>query len=524
MLHLARSLLLTSALLAGTSSAVLAAACENEGGVIQAAYTANPTTMDPILTTTAAGRQVGIHLFESLVTLDQNYKVIPQLASGFTRSDDGLTYLFTLREGVKFHNGDVMDADDVVASLQRFLKYSPSANRFTKVASVEAVDAKTIKFTLTEDFPLPTNLAMPTPVIAIMPKEIIEKYAEKEILAADAIGTGPFSLGEWRPDVGVKLLKFADYATQDGFDGPTGFGGARTVCVDEVNMLPVTEEASRVAGLRTGDFDFAEAISITAIPDLETDPAIKIEILKPRWAIVLELDHKNEWMAKLPFRQAMLAAINPEQVLMAATFGRKDFYRVQPSIFFPEQSDWYTEVGSEFYNKPDMERVKAKLAEAGYNGEPIVYLTNQNYGWMYKASQALTAQWQEAGINVQIELMDWPSQIKRAQTQTDWALNQTGWSPRFDPFSVTDPLKCDALGAFGYCNQEMEALLDVINSGADVATRKEAWTAAQKMIWDDLPVFRIGDYFEAEGSRTTISGYVPFYVTPRFWNVSQNKK
>ena len=120
--------------------------------------------------------------------------------------------------------------------------------------------------------------------------------------------------------------------------------------------------------------------------------------------------------------------------------------------------------------------------------------------------------------------MDWPSQIKRAQTQTDWALNQTGWSPRFDPFSVTDPLKCDALGAFGYCNQEMEALLDVINSGADVATRKEAWTAAQKMIWDDLPVFRIGDYFEAEGSRTTISGYVPFYVTPRFWNVSQNKK
>lgn len=522
MLHFARFLALAALTVVGTSSVAMAAACETEGGKLQVALTANPTTMDPILTTTAAGRQVGIHLFESLVTLDQNYQVIPQLASEWTRSDDGLTYVFTLRDGVTFHNGGVMTADDVVASLQRFLKYSPGANRFTKVASVEAVDARTVKFNLSADFPLVTNLAMPTPVIAIMPKAIVEQYAEKEILPADAIGTGPFSLAEWRPDVGVKLAKFAGYSQQAGFDGPTGFGGARTVCVDEVNLLPVTEEASRVAGLRTGDFDFAEAISITAIPDLENDPSVKIEILKPRWAIVLELDHKNEWMAKLPFRQAMLAAINPEQVLMAATFGRKDFYRVQPSMFFPEQTAWTTDIGSEFYNKPDMERVKAKLAEAGYNGERIIYLTNQNYGWMYKASQALTAQWQEAGINVEMELMDWPSQIKRAQTQTDWAINQTGWSPRFDPIQVL--VRCGDLGAFGYCNPEMERLADTINSGADQDTRKQAWTDVQKLIWDDLPVFRIGDYFEAEGSRTTIGGYAPFYVTPRFWNVSQNRK
>jgi peptide/nickel transport system substrate-binding protein len=522
MLHLTRSLLFASIAFAGTSSLALAAACETEGGVIQAAMTAGPSTMDPMMTTTAASREINIHVFESLVTFDQGYAVIPQLAASWTRSDDGLTYTFTLREGVKFHNGETMTADDVTASLQRFLQYSPANGNFGRVVSVETVDPLTVKFTLSGDFPLLANLAIPVNA-AIMPKSIIDKYGEKEILPADAIGTGPFALANWTPDVGVKLSKFKDYSVAPGFDGPTGFGGARTACVDEVNLLPVTEEASRVAGLRTGDFDFAEALSITAVPDLEQDSNLKVEIVKPRWAIVLELDHKDPWVSKLPFREALLAAINPQQVLMAATFGRDAYYRVQPSIFFPEQSAWHTEIGSEFYNKPDMERVKAKLAEAGYNGEPIIYLTNQNYGWMYKASQAIAAQWQQAGINVQTELMDWPSQIKRAQTQTDWGVNQTGWSPRFDPFQVTTSLQCGSIGSFGYCSEEMDKLLDTINSGIDVEARKAAWDSLQKLVWDDLPVLRIGDYFEAEGSRTTLSGYSPFYVTPRFWNVSQNK-
>lgn len=522
MLHLTRSLLLASIALAGTSDLALAAVCETEGGVIQAAMTASPSTMDPMMTTTAASREINIHVFESLVTFNQGYEVIPQLASSWTRADDGLSYTFTLRDGVKFHNGETMTADDVTASFQRFLKYSPANSTFTNVVSVETVGPLEVKFNLSGDFPLLSNMAIPVNA-AIMPKSVIDKYGEKEILPADAIGTGPFSLANWTPDVGVKLAKFKDYSQAPG-DGPDGFGGARTACVDEVNLLPVTEEASRVAGLRTGDFDFAEALSITAVPDLEQDTNIKVEIVKPRWAIVLELDHKNEWVAKLPFREALLAAINPEQVLMAATFGREAYYRVQPSIFFPEQTAWNTNAGSDFYNKPDMERVKAKLAEAGYNGEPIIYLTNQNYGWMYKASQALAAQWQQAGINIQIELMDWPSQIKRAQTQTDWAINQTGWSPRFDPFQVTGSLQCGALGAFGYCSEELGKLLDVLNSGADVEARKAAWEQAQALVWTDLPVLRIGDYFEAEGSRNTLSGYSPFYVTPRFWNVSQNRK
>ncbi|CAH1673962.1 ABC transporter substrate-binding protein [Chelatococcus asaccharovorans] len=510
-------------LLAGAAPAAYAA-CEVQGGKIQAAMTTNASTMDAILSTTNASRQVAIYLFESLVTYDENYQVIPQLAESWVRSDDGLTYIFTLRDGIKFHNGKTMTADDVTASVQRFLKVSPGAGRFKNVQSVETIDPKTVKFTLKADFPFLSNLAIPSPTVAIYPADIVAKYGDKEVTGADIIGTGPYKLNRWRPDVSISMSKFPDYVTDTRFKGPTGFGGARTACADEVNFLPVPEEAARVAGLQTGDFDYAEALPITAVPQLEGDKALKIEIVKPRWAILVELDHKDPWVSKKPFRKALEAAINPEQILQAASFGRKDYYRVQPSIFFPEQKQWYSEAGAQAYNAPNADTVKKLLAEAGYNGEPITFITNQNYSWMFKASQALAAQWQKAGINVKLELMDWPSQIKRAQEKADWGINQTGWSPRLDPFQTLSSLQCGTVSAFGYCNQAMEGALAKVNSGLPDDERKKAWAEVQQIVWDDLPVIRIGDYFEPEGTRTTLKGYIPFYVTPRFWDVSQTKK
>jgi peptide/nickel transport system substrate-binding protein len=497
------------------------AECQTMGGTINAAMTTNASTLDPMLSTTNASRQVSIYLFESLVTLDENYQPIGQLAESWDRSDDGLTYTFHLRPNIPFHNGDIVDADDVTASLKRLFTQSPAANRFKDVASVETVDPLTVKVTVSKDFPFIGNLAMPSPLAAVLPKEIVEAAGANEIRGDDLIGTGPYKLVNWQPDVAIEMAKFADYPTDTRYDGPTGFGGARTACADTVKLLPVTEEASRVAGLKTGDFDYAEAVSITAVPDLENDPNLKVEIVKPRWAIVLELDHRNPMVQKLPFRKALALAINPEQALMAASYGRPEYTRVQPSIFFPEQKGFYTEAGSEMYNHQDLAKVKDLLAEAGYNGEPVIYLTNQNYGWMFRASQAIAAQWRAAGINVETQLMDWPSQIKKAQSDSDWAVNQTGWSPRFDPFQVSTSYGCGNVSAFGYCDDEMEKLDATINSGASPDERRAAWEKIQKKIWDDVVVIRIGDYFEPEATRTTLSGYVPFYTTPRFWDVSK---
>ena len=499
-------------------------ACTAMGGTFRAAMASNTPTMDAVLSTTTVSRQLAIHLWESLVTVDEQYHLIPQLALGWERAADGLSYTFRLRPDVKFHNGQTMTAEDVQASLQRSMKVSPGAGRFRDVTTVEVVDPLTVRITLARDFALMANLSIPAPVISIMPVEIVRRYGEKEIRGADLVGTGPFRFVEWKPDVAVRLARFDGYAADTRSPGPSGFGGRRTACVDEVDFVPATEEMSRVAGLQTAAYDYAEAVPITSVATLEGDASVKVLVVKPKWGVMLELNPAEGIMANLPFRRALLAALNMTQVMQAVSFGnRPEYFRVQPSIFFPEQADWYSTAGSAAYNHPDPALVKQLLAEAGYKGEPIVYLTNQNYSWMYKASQAVSAMWRQAGINVKLELMDWPSQIQRTQTGKGWAVNQTGWSPRFDPLQVGDSLHCGAPAAYNHCDKAMDALLDRLNTGAALEQRQRLWNDVQGMVWDTVAEIRLGDFFEPEAIRSNVTGYRPFYVTPRFWNVSKTK-
>jgi peptide/nickel transport system substrate-binding protein len=506
-----------------TPSSAQAPECAATGGAIVAAMTTNPPTLDPMLSTTTASRQVALYIFESLLTFDEEYAVIPQLTASWTIDSSGLVYTFKLRSGVKFHDGQTLAAADVKASFERYVKSAPgAAGRFAAVQSVTVVDNLTLRFQLANRFPFPANLAMPTPLFAVLPKTIIDKYGEKEIRGQDLVGTGPYKFGEWRPDVAVRLAKFADYRPDTRFPGPSGFGGRRIACADHIGLIPVTEAGSRVAGLLTGAYDFAEAVPITSVPQLEAHKDINVEIVKPKWGILVELNHAEAPMNKLAFRKALVAALNMGQIMSATAFGnRPEYVRLSPSIFFPEQKTWYTTAGSGPYNKPDLDQVKRLLAEADYKNEPIVYLTNQNFDWMYKASLAMASQWQRAGINIKIEMMDWPSQIQKAQSLRGWHINQTGWSPRFDPSQAILSLRCGSRSAYNYCNQDMDRLLDQVNTDLPLKERQAVWAAIQQMVWDDVAIIRIGDYFEPEAIRTSLKGYRPYHVIPRFWNVSK---
>ncbi len=489
------------------------------GGVLKAAMTTNPPTLDAYLSTATATRQIAIYLGETLVTIGENYEIIPQLADSWEISDDRLMYTFKLREGVKFHNGNVLSAEDVKASFERYKAGPHVGQRFEPVESVTVVDPLTVEFTLTRDIPFLANLSIPSPFFAVYPKEIVDKYGQDEIRGADLIGTGPYKFLEWRPDVYVRLGRFEDYVSDQRFDGPSGFGGKRIPYFDEIQIVPAPEAASRVAGLETGEFDFAEAVPIVSYANLLDNPDIKPEILKPKWAILLELNQGEPPMDNVPFRKALISALDMDKVLQAVTLGRSEFYRTQPSIYYPEQKVFHTEAGSELYNKRDLDQVKQFLQEAGYNNEPIIYLCNRDFEWMYKACLPIADQWKEAGINVKLEFMDWPSQIEKAKSLKDWHVNQTGWSPRFDPIQLNSTLNSKSIGSYNYSNPEMDKLLVGINSGLPTEERQKIWQKIQKLVWDDVAVIRIGDYFELEATRANVVNYKPFYVTPRFWNV-----
>lgn len=490
------------------------------GGVLKAAMTTNPQSLDEYSSSANATRQVSIYVYETLFTIGEAYETIPQLAESYTQSADRLVYTIKLRSGVKFHNGDTMDAADVKASIERFLNAPLAGGRFKALKSIEVVDPLTVRMTLTEDINLPAQLALPSRPV-IMPKEIAEKYMKATLEAQDVIGTGPYRLLEWKPDVYVRMGKFADYVPDSRYKDYQGFGGKRIPLFDEIQFVPVTEAAARIAGLETGQFDFAEAIPVTSYESISQKPGIRPIIMKPRWNIMLELNQGEPPMDKVAFARALVYALDMEKVMQAVTGGNKQFYRLDPGVFAREAA-YFSEAGSkDIYNKKDLAKVKQLLAEVGYKGEPIIYLVNKDFEWMYKACLSLEQQWKEAGINIQMEWFDWASQIKKAQTRKGWHINQTGWSPRLDPSQLEGPLHSSSVGAYNYNNPKMDALLAELRKGLPLKDRQKLMDQVQQLIWEDVAVIKIGDYFELEAVSTKLPDYRPFYTIPRFWNMER---
>lgn len=496
----------------------LVGGAQQSGGVLTAALTTNPVTLDPYISSHTVVRQVVSYIFETLVTYDENYTIIPQIAENWDVSADGLTYTFHLRSGIQFHNGKLLTSADVAASFGRLLEVSHSKAALADVKSFSAPDPLTFVIQLNKPILLLVQLAMPTPLFGILPEEVVKDHLVELRGPEELIGTGPYKLVEWKPGAHIKLARFDGYVPDESRPG-SGLGGKKVAYFDEIHFIPVTEQASRLAGLLTGAYDYAENLPVISYDTLNSNPDITPMVIKPKWAVLVELNQAEPPMDNLSFRRALALAVNADEIMLGVALGDEVFYRVQPSIFYPEQKDWYTTAGSEYYNQHDMKRVGELLDEAGYHNEEIIILANKDYDWMYKCTLGLASQLQRAGINAVIEFMDWPSQIEKALSQKGWHINQTGWSPRFDPSQLVGSLACDSAGSYGYCNEEMEELLDELLVYHPLAERQEIWKKTQELVWTDVAVLRIGDSFTLEGSGSDIKGYKPWYVIPRFWNV-----
>ncbi|HYL79963.1 MAG TPA: ABC transporter substrate-binding protein, partial [Candidatus Acidoferrum sp.] len=219
------------------------------GGTLRAALTASAPTLDPHSATHLAVREIGLHIFESLLTFDAKFQVVPQLAERWEVSKDGRVYTFYLRKGVKFHNGKEMTAEDVRASVERFRVMAPRRNELDGLAKLEVVGPSVVRMTLSKpDASFLAAIANPICQLAILPKEAVEGRA---INKADIVGTGPYKFVEWIPDRWVRVARFADYRAEGKVE-PEGRGGARHAYADEIRFIPVPEPGARVAGLQTG--------------------------------------------------------------------------------------------------------------------------------------------------------------------------------------------------------------------------------------------------------------------------------
>ena len=271
---------LISILVVSSATGAGLASCPAQGGTVRAAMGGSPPTLDFIASFAAQARDLGVYLYEGLVTIDANYDVAPQLAERWTSSADGKTYTFYLRKGVVFHDGSPLTAADVVASLERFRTQSPRKADLALMSGVRALDASTVEVQLSQvSAAFVPLLAYPAPAVAIMPKKLIDGVPAGKLPQTAIVGTGPYRLVEWIPDKYVHLQRFAQYAPAPG--DPSGYAGRRLACLEHLYFVPVPEVSSRVAGVESGDYDYGQNLPSETYKRLSATKGVKTVILKP---------------------------------------------------------------------------------------------------------------------------------------------------------------------------------------------------------------------------------------------------
>jgi len=490
------------------------------GGVLRVGILGEPPTLDEHQTTANLVADVTYPMYETLFAYDANYEPVPHLVEEYTASEDALTHTMRLREGVLFHNGEPMTAADVHASVMRWAQISGvGKNLFERVDEFVEVDELTVEFRLNTPFgPLLTALANNTQGCTIHPKAIMETGTEPLTTDDQFIGTGPYMLSERQADAYIRLTRFEDYSARE--EPVSGYAGTRHAWVDEIEFIPVPDEAARVAGLQAGDYEIAQEISNDQYEILSTTPGIVAEIQPPAYEDVFFLNWRSPIMSNQLIREAFRDALDHEAILTAAR-GGGDFVRLDPGWMMREVP-WHTTAGEEFYNVNDPEGARAKLEEAGYDGTPVRFLSTQEYPFFYSASVIAQQQLEAVGFVIDLQVIDWATVIERRGQEDEWDVFVTYHG------QVTDPSQLTLVGQMGtypgwWDSEESLALADQLLSESDFDARYAIWEQIQERIYTEIPAVKIGDASLASYYSERVGGWTEYIQRGvQYWNLWLN--
>ncbi|MFJ8234970.1 ABC transporter substrate-binding protein [Ureibacillus sp. NPDC094379] len=485
-----------------------------KGGELNVAINTQPATLDPHTSTATILTEVSRHIYEQLVSLDTKFQVQPMLAESIDESEDGTSYTFHLRQGVKFHNGKEMKAEDVVASLNKWRDISSKAKNMIPEATFTAIDEYTVEMKIPERiYGVLTLLADNGQFAAIMPKEIAESASPTG--ATEYIGTGPFKFVEWKQDQYIHLAKNEDYTP---LDTPTdGLTGKKEALVDDIYLHIVSDASTRVAGIQSGQYDIALTLPPENYDMLNNNPNLKTEMaLKGHTGFVY--NKTDRVFANEKMRQAFNAALDMDSIMLAA-FSKEEFYRINPSYMLQEQVDWASEVGSDRYNVKDLDLAKQLLQEAGYNGEEIKILATREYEYMYNSAVVIKEIMEEIGVNVTVEVVDWATLLDLRTDPTGYDAFITGF-----PIVMTPPQLLYLSSTWpGWTNDEqITQLIAKLNASTTAEEAKASWDQIQDRMYDYLPISKFGDYYEYYGVSNKVEG-MTILDGMILWNTSKAK-
>ncbi len=486
----------------------------NAASMLREATIGEPPPLDVMLTTADVASVIGRHIFETLYAWDSTFTPRPLLADSDRVEDDGKTIVIKLREGIRFHNGKEMTAKDVVASMDRWGKFGARGKLLMAAAtSVGATGAYEVTLKLSAPNGAWRNLvADVNGGLVIYPEEIASNAGNKPIEQKDYIGTGPYKFVEWRPNRYVEVERFDGYKPRP--EKGDGYSGARVANFDKIRFIPVPDVGTRVSGVQAGDYDYAEMISGDLYDSLSKDGSVQVHRSNaPIFGLFFMNSKDGILKDNYKLRRAIQTALDKAQALRVA-FGPKDLWSADGSIF-PKTTSWYSTAGVSGYSPHDADKAKELAKEAGYTGSPIRLLVSTNYQAHYDEATVFTRQLAEAGINVQMMVVDWATLLKMRGQPEQWDIFVThhGFSP--DPVLFTF---MNASYPGWWDSAEIKALRAELVNSSDPAARKATWDKIQTLLYEQVPVMKVGDAYTYDIASPKLQGLNP--NGPVFWNVS----
>ena len=448
-------------------------------------------SLDPYQLTAAGTREVLFNIYEGLVKATATGEYVPAVASDSTVSEDGLTYTFTLREGVRFHNGDTVTAEDVKYSFETCAETTVDTALAAALSSVQTLSAEGDTITITLAEPNPDFLSY-VGMVYIVPDDYTEQ-------STAPVGTGPFQFVSRSVQENLVMEKFADYWGEPAY-------------LDKVTFKIFEDANALMSALSAESVDLAVHLTIDQVNTLNAETYKTLEGTM-NLVQALYLNNAVEPFNNEKVRQAMCYAVNVDEILQLTSEGHGA--KLGTSIY-PAFSKYFDESLVDAYPY-DVEKAKQLLAEAGYeNGFSMTITVPSNYTPHMNVAQVLVEQLAQVGITATIEPVEWETWLTRVYAGRDFESSVLG----FDAATLSAGallnrwMSDNENNMINYNNPEYDAIMKEASVTTDDAKQTELYKQAAKMLSDTAANVYIQDLADFVVIKSNLDGYqfYPLYV------------
>jgi peptide/nickel transport system substrate-binding protein len=479
---------------------------------------ANLSTVDALWSSALIAFDASYMYADMLYGLDSKLMPQPQMVAGHELSDDKLTWRFTLREGLWFHDNEPVRASDAVASIKRWAQRDLFGKRMaSQLDEMKPLDDKRFEIRLKKPF-AHLLYGLGATSCFILP-ERIAGGADAFTQIKEAIGSGPYRFlkDEWDMGAHAAFARFDKYVPRQ--EKPEFWSGGKVANLDRVEWMIQPDPATAWGALEKGEVDWLERPLFDLVPKMRATHGVQVEVIDPlgSWT---EIYFNN---AIPPFdnpklRRALFPWVKQSDFIQSVVGDQTDLMRTGVGVFLPG-SPFATDVGMEVLNGPrDLELARKLVRESGYNGEKIVQMAASDLPTNAAYSQVGYQMMKDCGLNVEYQSMDWGTMLSRwnAKENTEkgaWNVFCVGWAGLW----ITNPGSDLPLGG-NKPNPKMEALKEAWFDAPDLAAQRKVTDQMQLLAFEEPPFIPVGQYFVPQAHRDTVSDIVKAPVTA-FWNL-----